>query len=138
VVKLTTIVLCGALLAPAAAGAQTAPSTPLLDRELFFGDPEIAGAQLSPDGQYLSFIKPFKGTRNVWVKKASEPFAAARVITAETRRPVMQYFWTRDSRFVLYVQDQGGDENYNVYAVDPAAAPAAGQDVPDARNLTDA
>ena len=136
--KLTTIVLCGALLAPAAAGAQTAPTTPLLDRELFFGDPEIAGAQLSPDGQYLSFIKPFKGTRNVWVKKASEPFAAARVITAETRRPVMQYFWTRDSRFVLYVQDQGGDENYNVYAVDPAAAPAAGQDVPAARNLTDA
>jgi dipeptidyl aminopeptidase/acylaminoacyl peptidase len=137
-VKLTTIVLCGALLAPAAAGAQTAPSTPLLDRELFFGDPEIAGAQLSPDGQYLSFIKPYKGTRNIWVKKASEPFTAAKVITAETRRPVMQYFWTRDSRFVLYVQDQGGDENYNVYAVDPSAQPAAGQDVPAARNLTDA
>ena len=28
------------------------------------------------------------------------------------------------------MQDQGGDENYNVYAVDPAAAPAAGADVP--------
>jgi hypothetical protein len=31
---------------------------PLLDRELFFGDPEISGAQLSPDGQYISFVKP--------------------------------------------------------------------------------
>ena len=39
---------------------------------------------------------------------------------------------------MLYVQDQGGDENYNVYAVDPSAAPAAGQDVPAARNVTDA
>ena len=33
---------------------------PLLDRELFFGDPEISGSQLSPDGQWLSFIKPLR------------------------------------------------------------------------------
>ena len=39
---------------------------------------------------------------------------------------------------MLFVQDQGGDENYNVYAVDPSAAAPAGKDVPDARNLTDA
>ena len=34
---------------------------PLIDRDLFFGDPEITGSQLSPDGRYLSFIKPYKG-----------------------------------------------------------------------------
>ena len=50
---------------------------PLLDRELFFGNPEISGAQISPDGQFLAFVKPFKDTRNVWVKKPSEPFSAA-------------------------------------------------------------
>ncbi len=83
-------------------------------------------------------MKPFKGTRNVWVKKAGEPFSAAKVLTADTKRPVTQYFWARDSKYVLYVQDQGGDENYNVYAVDPSATPAAGQDVPTARNVTDA
>jgi dipeptidyl aminopeptidase/acylaminoacyl peptidase len=136
VVKLLTLVLLGALVGPVAVQAQT--QAPLLDRELFFGDPEISGAQLSPDGQYISFIKPFKGTRNVWVKKAGEPFTAAKVLTADTKRPVTQYFWARDSKYVLYVQDQGGDENYNVYAVDPAAAPAAGADVPAARNVTDA
>jgi hypothetical protein len=32
---------------------------PLIDRELFFGDPEISGAQISPDGKYISFVKPF-------------------------------------------------------------------------------
>jgi hypothetical protein len=31
---------------------------PLIDRELIFGNPEIAGAQLSPDGKYLAFQKP--------------------------------------------------------------------------------
>src|SRR2546425_13179100 len=39
---------------------------PIIDRELFFGDPEISGAQISPDGRFIAFIKPFKGTRNVW------------------------------------------------------------------------
>jgi hypothetical protein len=28
---------------------------PLIDRELLFGNPEIAGAQISPDGKYLAF-----------------------------------------------------------------------------------
>ncbi len=110
---------------------------PLIDRELFFGDPEIAGAQLSPDGKYIAFIKPLDGTRNVWVKKTDEPFDKARPITADTRRPIPAYFWTQDGRYVLFVQDKAGDENYNVYAVDPAAKPAEGQKVPAARNLTD-
>jgi len=107
---------------------------PLLDRELFFGDPEISGSQLSPDGKWMSFIKPFEGARNIWVKTADEPFANARPVTADDR-PVPGYFWSRDSRFLLYVQDRNGDENYHVYAVDPAGA--VGDDgVPEARNLT--
>jgi dipeptidyl aminopeptidase/acylaminoacyl peptidase len=111
---------------------------PLIDRELFFGDPEISGAQLSPDGKFITFLKPFEGTRNVWVKRTTEPFSAAKPLTNETKRPIPAYFWSRDSKYVLYVQDQGGDENYNVYAVDPAEAPATGARVPKARNITDA
>lgn len=110
---------------------------PIIDRELFFGDPEIVGAQISPDGNFIAFIKPFKGTRNIWVKRTTEPFASAKPITADTARPVDIYFWSRDGKYVLFVQDQVGDENFNVYAVNPADSPAAGQDVPAARNLTD-
>jgi dipeptidyl aminopeptidase/acylaminoacyl peptidase len=111
---------------------------PIIDREQFFGDPEIAGAQISPDGRFIAFLKPFKGTRNIWVKAAGEPFDKARPLTADTRRPVTSYFWSRDAKYVLFVQDQGGDENFNVYAVSPTDTPAAGADVPAARNLTDA
>ena len=60
---------------------------PLIDRELLFGDPEISGAQLSPDGQYIAFLKPWKETRNIWVKKTHEPFSSARLMTTETARP---------------------------------------------------
>ena len=111
---------------------------PLIDRELFFGDPEISGAQLSPDGKFITFLKPFEGTRNVWVKRTTEPFTAAKPLTNETKRPIPAYFWSRDSKYVLYVQDQGGDENYNVYAVNPAEPPPSGVPVPKARNITDA
>jgi dipeptidyl aminopeptidase/acylaminoacyl peptidase len=111
---------------------------PLIDREQFFGDPEISGAQISPDGRFIAFLRPFKGTRNIWVKSSAEPFDKARPLTADTRRPISSFFWSRDAKFVLFVQDQGGDENFNVHAVSPTAQPAAGQDVPESRNLTDA
>src|SRR5574341_631635 len=110
---------------------------PLIDRELFFGDPELAGAQISPDGKFIAFMKPFKGTRNIWVKRTEDPFDKAKPITADTARPIPAYFWSRDGKYILFVQDKAGDENYLVYAVNPADAPAAGQEVPAARNLTD-
>jgi dipeptidyl aminopeptidase/acylaminoacyl peptidase len=132
-------ILCVGLLpvgsARTASGQTTAP--PIIDRELFFGDPEISGAQISPDGKFIAFVKPFKGTRNVWVKRTEEPFDAAKPLTADKSRPIAAYFWSRDGKYILFVQDKAGDENYLVYAVDPAAAPAAGEDVPTARNLTD-
>jgi Tol biopolymer transport system component len=98
---------------------------PLIDRETFFGDPQIAGAQISPDGRWISFRKPYNDVMNIWVKGIDEPFDAAHPLTADTTRPVSGYFWTEDSRYVLYVQDKGGDENFHLYAVDPAAAPEA-------------
>ena len=114
-----------------------AQTPPLIDRDLFFGDPEISGAQISPDGGYIAFIKPFKGTRNIWIKKTTEPFSSAKPITADTARPIRAYFWSRDGKYVLFVQDKAGDENFNVYAVNPSDAPGSGQDVPSARNITD-
>ena len=65
-----------ALTAPIAASAQSGKLPPLIDRELFFGNPEISGTQISPDGRFVSFLKPYKDTRNVWVKRASDPYTA--------------------------------------------------------------
>ena len=122
----------------AAAAPAKATPPPLIDRDLLFGDPEYTAAQLSPDGAWISFMKPLDGTRNLWVKRREEPFDKARPITAETKRPIPSYFWSNDSKYVLFVQDQAGDENFNVFAVDPAAPNKEGSKVPDARPLTDA
>jgi dipeptidyl aminopeptidase/acylaminoacyl peptidase len=122
--------------APTAAPAAASGLPPLIDRELIFGNPEIAGAQISPNGKYIAFLKPWKDTRNVYVKGVDEPFSAARLLTTETKRPVAGYFWTWDSKYILYAKDKDGDENYNVYAVDPAAKPAPGADAPPSRDMT--
>ncbi|MEM8670464.1 MAG: S9 family peptidase [Planctomycetota bacterium] len=109
--------------------------TPLLDRELFFGNPQISGGQLSPDGKFITFMKPYKGILNVWVKEFAEPFDAARPLT-DSKRPLYGYTWTEDGKYILFVKDSGGDENMNLFAVDPAAKPAEGKETPESRNLT--
>ena len=110
---------------------------PLIDRNLFFGEVQISGAQISPDGQYLSFLKPYKGARNVWIKRTAEPFSAAKPLTAQEKRPIPAYFWSRDSKYILYVQDAAGDENFNIYAVHPGDPADSATGVPATRNLTD-
>ena len=112
-----------------------AQQPPLIDREIFFDNPEIAGGQISPDAQWMTFRKVHKGVLNIWIKAAAEPFEKARPITADTTRPIAGYFWTWDSKHVLYVQDKGGNEDYHVYAVNPFA-PNGPDGVPPARDLT--
>jgi len=138
--RLLQCLLCLALSVTPLAAKQKKTATgglpPIIDRELLFGNPEIAAPQISPNGQYVSFLKPWKDTRNIYVKRVDEPFSAARLLTTETKRPILGYFWTWDSKAILYVKDHDGDENYNVYAVDPSAKPAPGAGAPASRDLT--
>ena len=137
-IKLWPALVCMLLMALVlpAQGQKASGVPPIIDRDLIFGNPEIAGAQISPDGHYIAFLRPWKDTRNVYVKTVDEPFSAARLMTTEAKRPVAGYLWSRDSKHIIYVKDHDGDENYNVYAVDPAAKPDAGADAPPSRDLT--
>lgn len=109
-------------------------ATPILDRELFFGNPEISGGQLSPDGQWISFLKEYEGIMNIWVKRFDEPFEKAVPLT-NSKRPMNGYFWTHDGKYIVYVKDENGDENMNIFVVDPLVKAEVGK-VPNSRNLT--
>ena len=125
------------LLSPMAAIAENPPEysslPPLIDRELFFSDPEISGAQLSPNGQFIAFQKPLDGVVNIWVKGIDEPMEAARPVTEDANSPIMIYFWSADGRYILYAQDADGNENFRLYAVEPEVIGEAGVG---ARDLT--
>ena len=89
---------------------------PLIERSKFFGNPSRAGGQISPNGRWLSWLGPRDGVLNIWVAPRADP-TAARALTDETVRPIRSYFWSPDSATVLYVNDQGGDENFKLYGV---------------------
>ncbi|MBA3863039.1 MAG: S9 family peptidase [Erythrobacter sp.] len=99
--------------------AQT-QTAPLIARNALFGNPTRAAGQISPDGQWLSWLAPKDGVLNIWVAPADDP-AAARAITSATDRPIRQHFWSPDSHGVLYIQDKGGDENFLLYRIDIAS-----------------
>jgi len=100
----------------AAAMAATAPAAaPVIPRATLFGNPERTQARLSPDGRYISFIAPRDGVLNVWVAPADD-LAAAKPVTNDRKRGIRQHFWAYDGAHVLYLQDQGGDENWRLHS----------------------
>lgn len=102
---------------PAAnANAAVAPA-PLLARELLFGNPERMAGRISPDGRWLGFVAPRDGVLNVWVAPADAP-DRARPITHDRLRGIRGFSFAYDGRHVLYTQDVGGDENFQVFATD--------------------
>ncbi|MCK5412574.1 MAG: S9 family peptidase, partial [Gemmatimonadetes bacterium] len=88
---------------------------PIIPIQHFFDNPEIAGAQISPNGQFVSFLKPYKDKLNVYVREIGS--SEERRMTTDTIRPVRGYFWSADGSMLLYVQDKGGNENYHVHSV---------------------
>jgi len=103
--------------ANAPAEATGHPSTDLIARTAFFGNPDRASVQISPDGKHLSWLAESGGVLNVWVAPVSD-LLAARAVSKDTKRPVRSYFWAYTGKHILYMQDAGGDENYHVFAVD--------------------
>ncbi len=97
------------------AAAEGVNSTPLIPRDVLFGNPDRAQARLSPDGKYLSYLKPVDGVLNVWVGPADD-VDAAKPVTDDKLRGIRSHGWAYNSQYILYTQDKGGDENWHVYA----------------------
>jgi dipeptidyl aminopeptidase/acylaminoacyl peptidase len=105
------------------------PTVPLIPRKVLFGNPDRAMPEISPDGSQLAFLAPVDGVLNVWVGPAGDP-AAARPVTHDAGRGIRAYLWAYTNTHILYIQDEGGDENWRIYAVDLGSG--------DVRNLTPA
>jgi dipeptidyl aminopeptidase/acylaminoacyl peptidase len=83
--------------------------------EDFFRNPDRTGFQLSPMGDYLAYAGPYQRRQNIFVQHVDggEPTR----LTSETERDIAGYFWANNNR-IVYVKDSGGDENYQLFAVD--------------------
>lgn len=82
--------------------------------EDFFRNPDKTGYQISPGGTYYSYKAPYQDRMNIFIQNIGEDTATR--LTSDTDRDIMAYFWPNDYQ-VLYLKDQGGDENFRLYGV---------------------
>jgi dipeptidyl aminopeptidase/acylaminoacyl peptidase len=82
--------------------------------EDFFKNPDKASYRISPGGTYYSFKAPYQSRMNLFVQKIGADTAVR--LTSETDRDISGYFWPNDNQ-ILFLKDQGGDENWKLYGV---------------------
>ncbi|TKT57473.1 S9 family peptidase [Agrobacterium sp. LC34] len=92
----------------------TAPD--LIPIETLFSTPEFSRAQISPDGRLVAYLAPWRGRLNIWVQPTGQ--GAARRLTGDDTRNIDGFSWTRDARYILFVQDSRGDENWHLHRVE--------------------
>lgn len=123
----TVLVACGKTESPEvtanAAPAMTLDDVELVQRDVYFGNPERAQGRISPDGSMMSFMAPLDGVINVWVAPLGD-FSAAKAITNDTARGISGHNWAVSGDRVLYTRDVGGDEDFHIFSVDPATGEA--------------
>lgn len=110
---------CALVFCAIATAAPASAQNALIPRQVLFGNPERSAAQISPDGTRISFLAPRNGVMNVWVGPVGD-IAKAKLVTDEKDRPIREYYWSQNSRYILYMQDKGGTEDFLLYATDPA------------------
>jgi dipeptidyl aminopeptidase/acylaminoacyl peptidase len=86
--------------------------------EEFFRNPVLFGYRVSPDGQTMALLKPWKNRLNVFVHPSGHP-ENQRQLTYSEDRDIGGLTW-KNSTHVLFSKDQGGDENMHVYSVNVA------------------
>lgn len=97
-------------------GGPAAPHR-VLPRSLLFGNPDRASLSVSPDGTKIGYLAPLNGMLNVWIAPKDKP-GKAEAVTNDTVRGIRVYFWAFNNRHIIYLQDSGGDENWQVHVVD--------------------
>jgi Tol biopolymer transport system component len=88
---------------------------PLIEMKSFFKNGNKTSFQISPDGKYYAFRADFKGKMNIFVRKLDDTSAVR--VTSDTLRNIDQYTWK--GQHIIYLQDAGGDENFQLFSVSP-------------------
>ena len=87
---------------------------PLIPMEDFFRNPDKSSFQISPDGQHIAYMKPWKTRMNVHVINVKTTDETR--LTSSEDRGIYGYGWLGNNR-IGYAKDDGGDENTHFFSV---------------------
>jgi dipeptidyl aminopeptidase/acylaminoacyl peptidase len=82
--------------------------------EDFFRSPEKSSFKISPNGNHIAYMKPWKTRMNVFVMDMKNKKETR--LTSSEERGLYGFSWLTDKR-IGYVKDDGGNENVHFYAV---------------------
>ena len=88
--------------------------TPLIPMEDFFRNPEKSSFSISPNGNHIAYMKPWKTRMNVFVMEMTTKKETR--LTSSQERGIYGFTWLTNER-IGYVKDQGGNENIHFFAV---------------------
>jgi dipeptidyl aminopeptidase/acylaminoacyl peptidase len=101
------------LLTACACNRDKAREIPIAD---FFKTPEKSSFKISPDGKYISYLKPYKEKQNLYVQLLAD--GSEHMVTSFTDYSVRgDYFWTYNNQLV-FSQDIIAIDEYKLYALD--------------------
>ena len=93
--------------------ANHAAPIPVID---FFKTPEKVAYRISPDGKYISYLRPYKDKQNLFIQSLAD--GKEQMATSFTDYPVRgDYFWTYNNE-IAFFKDNIGLDQIEMYALD--------------------
>jgi len=89
----------------------------LIPRHILFQNPQKVNPKISPDGLSIAYLRPNdEDVLNICIKNIDDN--EERIITFEKNRNIQQFCWQSDSKHILYINDNNGDENWKLFQTD--------------------
>jgi hypothetical protein len=83
----------------------------------FFKTPEKSFFKISPDGKYISYLKPYKDKQNIYIRLLAT--GAEQMATNFTDYSVRDYSWTFNNQ-IVFTQDIIAVDEFRIYTLDVA------------------
>ena len=82
--------------------------------EDFFRNPEKSRMQLSPNGEFVSYVKNYKNRANIFCENLATGIVTQ--LTFDTTRGVTSYLWVNNNK-LLYLLDIDGNETFHLFSI---------------------
>jgi dipeptidyl aminopeptidase/acylaminoacyl peptidase len=110
---LKPVIFIYAVITLCACHQQRVTQIPIAD---FFKTPEKSAFRISPDGKYISYLKPYKERQNLFIQSLDD--GQERMATSFADYSVRSdYFWTYDNK-IVFSQDLIDQDEYRMFTLD--------------------
>lgn len=111
--------LLGVTMSEALLAKENIPSA-YIPREVLFAPKEVLAVKISPDSKYIAYLKAdASGAMNLYLCdtdncKNNDSLTA---ITHFTTPEIYRFFWSGDSKYIIFLKDTNGSKMYDLYGV---------------------